>query len=290
MSTTTLAPGATGPTATRTSPYRLTFGHVLRSEWIKFRSLRSTWWTLGITVVVMVGFALMFAGIIRSMDSAGMSAEEAGMGTADGVGIMVITIGYSFAQLAVAVLGALTMTGEYSTGMIRSTLSAVPRRLPALAAKMVIMGVVTAITTALAVGISYLVTYPILSGEGMTVDFGSSEDQRALVGVVLYLTTVALFSVAVGVLLRSSAGAIFTLVAVFFVLSMVLTLVQGFSGADWVQTVLNLLPASAGEQVVLGGGMSSPDAIDPWPGYAVLAGWTAALTVAAALVLKRRDA
>lgn len=290
MSATTLAPGATSPTASRTSPYRLTFGHVLRAEWIKFRSLRSTWWTLGITVAVMVGFSLMFAAVVSSMDSAGVSAEEAGMGAADGVGVMVITVGYSFAQLAVAVLGALTVTGEYSTGMIRSTLSAVPRRTPALAAKMIVVGVVTAVTTAVAVGLSYLVTYPILSGKDMTVDFSSADDQRALIGVVLYLTAVALFSVAVGVLLRSSAGAIFTLVAVFFVLSMVLGIVQGFTGADWVQTVMNSLPASAGEQVVLGGGMSSPDAIDPWPGYAVLVGWTAALTVAAAVVLKRRDA
>lgn len=290
MSATTLAPGATSPTASRTSPYRLTFGHVLRSEWIKFRSLRSTWWTLGITVAVMVGFSLMFAAVVSSMDSAGVSAEEAGMGAADGVGVMVITVGYSFAQLAVAVLGALTVTGEYSTGMIRSTLSAVPRRTPALAAKMIVVGVVTAVTTAVAVGLSYLVTYPILSGKDMTVDFSSADDQRALIGVVLYLTAVALFSVAVGVLLRSSAGAIFTLVAVFFVLSMVLGIVQGVTGADWVQTVMNSLPASAGEQVVLGGGMSSPDAIDPWPGYAVLVGWTAALTVAAAVVLKRRDA
>ena len=290
MSATTLAPGATSPTASRTSPYRLTFGHVLRSEWIKFRSLRSTWWTLGITIAVMVGFSLMFAAVVSSMDSAGVSAEEAGMGAEDGVGVMVITVGYSFAQLAVAVLGALTVTGEYSTGMIRSTLSAVPRRLPALAAKMIVVGVVTAITSAIAVGLSYLVTYPILSGKDMTADFSSTDDQRALIGVVLYLTAVALFSVAVGVLLRSSAGAIFTLVAVFFVLSMVLGIVQGVTGADWVQTVMNSLPASAGEQVVLGGGMSSPDAIDPWPGYAVLVGWTAALTVAAAVVLKRRDA
>jgi len=290
MSATTLAPGTTSPTASRTSPYRLTFGHVLRSEWIKFRSLRSTWWTLGITVLVMVGFSLMFAAVVSSMESAGVSAEEAGMGAADGVGVMVVTVGYTFAQLAVAVLGALTVTGEYSTGMIRSTLSAVPRRLPALAAKMIVTGVVTAVSTVVAVGLSYLVTYPILSGKDMTVDFSSAEDQRALIGVVLYLTTVALFSVAVGVLLRSSAGAIFTLVAVFFVLSMVLSIVLGVTGAEWVQTLMNSLPASAGEQDVLGGGMSSPDAIGPWPGYAVLAAWTAALTVTAAVVLKRRDA
>ncbi len=111
-------------------PYRLSFGHVLRSEWIKFRTLRSTWWTLGITVVVMVGFSLMFAAVMSSMDSAGVSAEEAGMGSTAGIGVTVITVGYTFAQLAVAVLGALTVTGEYSTGMIRSTLSAVPSRLP----------------------------------------------------------------------------------------------------------------------------------------------------------------
>ena len=290
MSATTLAPGATSPTASRTSPYRLSFAHVLRSEWIKFRSLRSTWWTLGITVVVMVGFSLMFAAVVTSVSGQGGSPEDMGMGSTDGIGVMVITVGYSFAQLAVAVLGALTVTGEYSTGMIRSTLSAVPRRLPALAAKMIVVGAVTAVTTAVAVGLSYLVTYPILSGDGLTADFSSAEDQRALLGAVLYLTAVALFSVAVGVLLRSSAGAIFTLVAVFFVLSMVLGIVQGVTGADWVQTLMNSLPASAGEQIVLGGGMSSPDAIGPWQGFAVLVGWTAALTAAAAVVLKRRDA
>ncbi len=71
---------------------------------------------------------------------------------------------------------------------------------------MIVVGVVTAVTTVVAVGLSWLVTYPILSGKDMTVDFSSADDQRALIGVVLYLTTVALFSVAVGVLLRSSAG------------------------------------------------------------------------------------
>ncbi|WP_069387136.1 ABC transporter permease subunit [Cellulosimicrobium cellulans] len=281
---------AQGPTTTRTSPYRLSFGHVLRSEWIKFRSLRSTWWTLGITVVVMVGFSLMFAAVMASMDSAGVSPQEAGMGSVEGIGVTVVTVGYSFAQLAVAVLGALTVTGEYSTGMVRSTFSAVPRRLPALAAKMIITAVVTALTTAVAVAVSYLVTYPILDGKGLTADLSSPEDQRAMIGVVLYLTTVAIFSVAVGVLLRSSAGAIFTLVAVFFVVSMVLGIVMGVTGADWVQTLYNSLPASAGEQIVLGGTMSSPDAIGPWPGYGVLAAWTAGLVALACVVLKRRDA
>src|SRR5690606_706967 len=101
MSATTLAPGATSPTASRTSPYRLSFAHVLRSEWIKFRSLRSTWWTLGITVVVMVGFSLMFAAVVTSVSGQGGSPGYMVMGATDCVGVMVITVGYSFAQLEI---------------------------------------------------------------------------------------------------------------------------------------------------------------------------------------------
>ncbi|MEU2202642.1 ABC transporter permease subunit, partial [Isoptericola sp. NPDC019482] len=219
----------------------VTFPRVLRSEWIKFRTLRSTVWTAIITAVVMVGFALMMAGIMRvSVDNAEMAE---GMGNDPGfqsmgmTGTTVVTLGYSFGQLAVAVLAALIVTNEYSTGMIRSTFAAVPRRLPSLWAKLVVIVVTTAVVAAVALAVAYLVTRPLLDAARLSVDLSDDEQLRSLLGCVLYLATVAAFSLAVGTLMRHSAGAIFTLVAVFFVLPIIFQIVTSASDAAWADWV-----------------------------------------------------
>ena len=288
---------ATPTTSAATPPavvvHRVTFARVLRAEWIKFRTLRSTVWTVVITALVMIGFALMMASLMRLAADTPEMAEgmnnDPGFQSLGMSGTTVITLGYSFAQLAVAVLAALIVTNEYSTGMIRSTFAAVPKRLPALWAKLVVIVLTTVVVIALALGVAYLVTLPILDAANLSVDLSDPEQVRALGGCVLYLATVAAFSLAVGALMRHSAGAIFTLVALFFVLPIIFSIVVAASDAAWTDWVNKLLPSVAGERII-STGPSSDVLLEPWVGYSVLAGYTVVLLVAAAVTLKRRDA
>lgn len=277
---------AQGPTTTRTSPYRLSFGHVLRAEWIKFRTLRSTAWTLAITVVVMAAISLMFAALMSSLaDDPELAASSGGLMP----GVLIVTFGYSFAQLVVAVLGALTITGEYSTGMIRSTFSAVPTRVPAFAAKSIVLGVVTLVVSAIGVVASYLVALPFLSGTPLEVDLGAEGTMRALVGTPLYLAAIAVLAVALGAIIRNSAGTIFGLVALLLVVPSILQAIP----TDWVRDLAQFLPSAAGERLVIGdamSGMGTEFILGPWQGFAVLVAWVAVVWVGAAIVLKRRDA
>jgi len=279
----TAAAVAQGPTTT-TSPYRLTFGHVLRSEWLKFRSLRSTWWTIGTTVVVMVLFSLSMAASFNfAAQSPEMAAEMGNIST-----VQAIVLGYIFAQLAVAVLGALVITGEYSTGMIRSTLSAVPTRLPALWAKAGIIGVVTFVVGLVGIGLSYLATAPMLSGNDLVPDLGDPIVQRVILACAGYLALVALLAVGVGAIMRHSAGSIFTLVAFLFVLP----LVASFLSQEWVRDVEKFLPMNLATAMmtVTDADAGMVEVLSPGAATAAMAGWAVLSLAVAAFVLKRRDA
>jgi ABC-2 type transport system permease protein len=280
----TAAAVSAGPTATRTTPYRLGFGHVLRSEWIKFRSLRSTWWTIGTTIVVMVLFSLSMAASLNfAADTPEMAAEMGNIST-----VQAIVLGYIFAQLSVAVLGALVITGEYSTGMIRSTLAAVPTRLPALWAKAGIIGVVTFVVGLLGVALSYLATAPMLSGNDLVPDLGDTVVQRVILACAGYLALVALLAVGVGTIMRHSAGSIFTLVAFLFVLP----LVASFLSQDWVRDIEKFLPMNLATAMMT---VNAADAgmvevLSPGAATGAMAGWAVLSLAVAAFVLKRRDA
>ncbi len=273
--------------------HRVTFGRVLRGEWIKFRTLRSTVWTVVITAVVMVGLALMMAGIMRvAADTPEMSegmSQDPGLQAIGLTGTTIVTFGYSFGALAIGVLASLIVTSEYSTGTVRSTFAAVPRRLPVLWAKLVVIVLTTAVVVAVALAIAYVVTAPMLDTAGLSVDLSDGEQVRALVGCVLYLATVAAFALAVGILMRHSAGAIFTIVAIFFVVPLIFNIVVQATDAAWTDWVNKLLPSVAGERIISRGAPTDV-LLDPWVGYAVLVGYTVVLLVAAAITLKRRDA
>ncbi|GAB6939737.1 ABC transporter permease subunit [Isoptericola variabilis] len=273
--------------------HRVTFGRVLRGEWIKFRTLRSTVWTVVITAVVMVGLALMMAAIMRvAADTPEMSegmSQDPGLQAIGLTGTTIVTFGYSFGALAIGVLASLIVTSEYSTGTVRSTFAAVPRRLPVLWAKLVVIVLTTAVVVAVALAIAYVVTAPMLDTAGLSVDLSDGEQVRALVGCVLYLATVAAFALAVGTLMRHSAGAIFTIVAIFFVVPLIFNIVVQATDAAWTDWVNKLLPSVAGERII-SRGIETDTLLDPWVGYAVLVGYTVVLLVAAAITLKRRDA
>lgn len=272
----------------------VTLPRVLRSEWIKFWSLRSSYWVVGSAWLAMV-----FISGIMGIAALSMSDINDSQAQVEAIGLsatLVIGISYSMAQLAIAVLGVLIISGEYSTGMIRSSLTAVPTRLPVLAAKAVVIAGIAFLTGVIGVGLAYLVSMPMLGNIGGPASLTDPETLQVFWGTGLYFVGVALFSLAVGALLRHTAGAVATTLGVFLLLPIVAQMV-----GTWVDVVRDIgpyLPPTAGEQIIMG---TSPDAtaaemgltpelLGPWAGFGVLMAYALVLLMAAAWLLRRRDA
>ncbi|MBZ2197118.1 ABC transporter permease subunit [Occultella gossypii] len=264
-------------------PARLDFAGVLAAEWRKLFSLRSTWWTLGLTVVLLTLMALGQAAAIA--DSLG-SPEGAAV-FADVHGAELVTGGYQFGMLTIAVLGALLITGEYSTGMIRSTFAAVPTRLPVLAAKALALSVLTVITTAVGFAAAYAATMPILSEHDLVPSLTDGTTWQIAGGATAFLVAAALFALGVGTLLRSTAGAVTVALTVLLLLPGILQ----FITLDWVQTLVEYLPLPAATAfVTVSEAFGGTGGFTPWQGAAVVAAWALVPMIAAAVVLRRRDA
>jgi ABC-2 type transport system permease protein len=270
------APGAAS------AVHRLSAAGLLRSEWIKLRSVRSTAWSYALLVLVSLALAAVMsstldlqgadASMIPAADQATFVAQTA-------------TFGVFFGQLIAAVLGALTISGEYSTGMIRSTLTAVPRRLPALAAKAVVLFVTTFAVGLVANVGSYLVASMVLSRQGLGVSIAEPAVFLPVLGGALYLALIAVFALGVGTIVRSGAGGIAVVLGIVLLLPMVLQVIA----APWAAAVLPYLVSNAG--INMFGLMSfSQVPIEWWVNLLVVLGWLAVSLVGAAVVLKRRDA
>ena len=286
MTTTVAVPTAVpAPEAQQAVLARPTFLGILRGEWIKLLSLRSTWWTLAATVLLMTGVSLAVAASLDTMAADPATAPELPALS----GAEVVSSGFQLGMLTIAVLGALLMTGEYSTGMIRSTLAAVPTRTPVLAAKAVAVAAVTAAVAALGIALSYLATMPLLTGHGMVPPLDEARTWQVFGGTVYFLIAAALFSLGVGTLLRSSAGAITVALTVLLLLPTFLVFVT----LDWVETAVEYLPLPA-SGAFLGGGEDSlsavGDGLAPATGLLVVAAYAVVPLVAGASVLRRRDA
>lgn len=250
---------------------------VLTSEWLKLTTLRSSWITmaLGIGALAFLGGVIGFFtnqqwDRLRPARQAAFDAVGASLG------------GIRFAELAIGVLGVLFVTGEYGTGMIRSSLTAVPRRLPVLWAKALVFGMVTLVLSEIAAFIGFLIGQATLGTH--SVALSSDGALRAVVGTGLYLTVVAVIGVALGFIIRSTAGGIAALVGILLVLpGVVLILPQ-----TWQDNIGPYLPSTAGAALY----DLHPEAgsLDPWTGFAVFCLYAVAGLIAAAFVLHRRDA
>lgn len=266
---------------TRRVPVKpVSFPRVLHSEWVKLWSLRSTYWTVFATLAVMVLIAVMLGVASRVED---------GPGGPDGQ--MAIGMGYTFAQVVVAVLGVLTITGEYTTGMIRSTFASVPARVPAVAAKAVLVGAVGFALGAVGVAVSYVVSYPLLGADG-AADLSDPEVQRIFWGSGLYLAGVGLLGLALGTIIRHTAGAITLILGVLLLLSTMWQLLMMTS--DWFTKSYAYLPSVAGERIaspeVTNAVADAPQALAPWTGFAVFMAYVVITFLIAIVLLRRRDA
>lgn len=289
MSTTTVSP-ATGAHAVVPAPTRgrVTFGHLLRAEWIKFWTLRSTFWTIAATAVVFFGLVTLVGFAMRSLTSGEAGTDAA---TLPFVPIMAAT---QTSSLAVVVLGVLIITGEYTTGMIRSSLTAAPKRLPVLWAKAAVLTAVLFVVTVVLVAVGAAITSALFSSSDASFDLGDSETQRMLFGTALFLTTIGLFAFAIGALLRHSAAALATVFGLLLVVENALALIP------WqpLQYVTPFLPYSSGIKVTYSQAMidqvndMNTRGVDlgVWASYGVLVAWVAILLTAAAIRLRTRDA
>lgn len=275
---------AAAPVRTRTVVQPVTFGRLVAAEWVKFRSLRSSWWALALAVAFFPMFAAMRSSSIAQI------ADDAPAGAF--VGPVYVTSGLMLAQLVLCGLGVVVVTAEYRTGQIRSTLVAAPTRLPVLWAKLLVV-VAVALATGLAGALTgWAAGAPWFEAAGMSVDLSQPEHVRLMLGVPLYLAAMAALAYGIGAVLRSSAAGIATVLGLVFVVE------PAFSYVPWqpLQNFAAYLPSAAGARLVtadsLGSVMSGSQStmLGPWAGYAVLLGWVAAVLVVAAVLLRRRDA
>lgn len=276
--TSTLArsPSASAAPAGRGAQLRVTRSRVLLSEWTKFRSLRSTLHTLLLAVVLLIGLGAMFTAIAARQPSGFNPGENA---------ISTSLTGTFFAQLAIGVLGVLMISGEYSTGMIRSSLTVVPSRLPMLWAKLSVFAAAVFFTMLITSFTSFLLGQALLSGRHLDASLATPGALRSILGAALYLTVAGITGLALGALLRNTAAAIFTFVAVFFVIPPLALLLP----AALSDHVLQYLPSNAGAMMLNGTfGVAHP--LSPWTGLAVMCSYAAVLVAVAARRLSRLDA
>ena len=256
-----------------------TFGDVLRLEWIKFRSVRSTFWTLAVTVVLGIALGAVISeaaahGYARSSVSGKLSWDPTGVSLA----------GVAIASPAIAVLGVLCISSEYSSGMIRTSLIAVPKRGRVLAAKSLVFAVVTFVVGEATSFAAFFAGQALISGHAPHAALGDPGVARAVAGGGLYLAALAVLSVAAGALLRHPAAAIASMIAVLLVL-------PGIAQAlpdSWRNPVTEFWPTQAGTQLT--SVHHSARTLQPWPGFGVMCLFVAIVYVIAWTLLDRRDA
>jgi hypothetical protein len=253
---------------------------VLRSEWTKLWSLRSTRWSLLSAVVAMAGFGVLVTAIRLGRWDTLTPRERSEFNSIDAA-----VAGYRFAMLAVGVLGVLVISGEYATGMIRSSFMAVPRRLPVLWAKLGVFTAVTFLAMLASCLVSFFAVQPIAAGHGLAQTLAAPHALRAVVGTALFLTVLGALSVGLGALVRNTAGGIALFVFLLFVVPAINAILPQ-SISDAVGPYLPLSAGTAVTTVVFGSGPH----LAPWTGLAVLAGYAGVAVAAAAVGLLRRDA
>ncbi|WP_181807178.1 ABC transporter permease [Streptomyces shenzhenensis] len=278
MSTLT-APVEASPATPARPAYRVTGRRVLASEWSKLWSLRSTWITLGLGLLFLVAFGLIAANHYKS--GIGSGRQERDFATATAVSLSLF--GTNFAQLALGVLGVLVTAGEYSTGMIRSTLTAVPRRLPVLWSKAAVFGLVALVVATLGAFVTFLFGSQIVSGTPAAMGLSHAGVVRSLLGAGLYLGLVGVIGTALGALLRSVAGGISVLVAALMLVPGLISLLP----SSWQDNISPYLPSSAGESMFALTHDSTT--LAPGAGLLVFLGWTALALAGAAYRLVRSD-
>ncbi|MBT2231858.1 ABC transporter permease subunit [Nonomuraea sp. NEAU-A123] len=243
---------------------------ILRSEWTKIRSVRSTVWTLAVTAALMLGFAALIGAAAKSTADGPIPGDQA----------VTMSLGGSMlAALSMATLGVLVISSEYRTGGIRTSFMAVPQRMRLLTGKIVVFVaislVVCLVASAGAIGVGVAIFQP------PSIELG--DVVRSSLGSGLYLTACGLFGLGLGTLVRHTPGAIVSAIALILVLPMMANQLPG----EWGKTVAEYFTTNAGLLVVSG---QTNGSLGPWSGFAVYLAWVAVAVLAGGVLMRRRDA
>ena len=257
---------------------RVTQTRVIVSEWTKLRSVRSTRWSLLIATVLTIGFPILASTVIATHWGSRSLEERATFNPLDPA-----LIGSQIAQLAIGILGVLVITAEYSTGMIRATFTAVPKRLPVLWAKTIVFALVTFVLMLPSVLIAFFASQSILSPHHASYSWSHPGVARAVIGAALYLMVIAVMTLGIGTILRNTAGGIATFAAIFFVIPPLMNVLP----TSWNDAISPYLPSNAGRAIL----SITHDAhsLAPWTGFALFCGYAALALAVAAVLLVRRD-
>ncbi len=275
--TTTIDTRAAARSSAPSAPYRVNFIRVVRSEAIKLFSLRSTWWSLGVTVLLAVGISFLVAVLTNSV-------PEEFRGQVPMNPMSAVTAPLQFTMLVAGILGAMAITGEYSTGMIRSSLTAEPRRGAVLLAKALVVAVTLMAVTVVTSLLSILVVTPLYGGDGFAWD-DAELTWIPLAFTIIAMATFALLGLGWGFLIRNGAGAIAATVGILFVLPIVMSLFAiGGESWQWLIDLYDYLPSSAAA------GLTTDPSADTLRNVIVLLAWPVAALLGGWTVLRARDA
>ena len=281
FSTTTHRDSASARMGKAMPPGRYGISGLLRSEWTKLRSVRSTMWTLGITIVLGIGVSVLATAETRAHWLTTSPANRQGFDP-----ISTSLIGVFIGQFAIGVLGVLVMSGEYGTGTIRATLSAAPRRPLVLIAKVIVFGVVALFLAEVVSFLAFFIGQALLTAPAPHATLGSPGAWRAVVGSGLYVGVLGLFSLGLATIIRHTAGAISAFVGVLLVLPLIVQALPSSIEYD----VRRFLPDRIGAQILNGPANGFPGAFSPWIGLLILCGYAAAVLLIGGVLLVRRDA
>lgn len=247
---------------------------LVRSEWTKLRTVRSTMWALGATIVIGIGISALVTGLTRAHSAPNIDPTRLSL------------VGTFFCQLVIGILGVLVVSAEYKTGTIRATFSAAPRRPLVLLAKALVFGAVALVVCEVVAFVSFFLGQALLTSPAPHASLATPGAVTAVVGTGLYLCVIGLFALALATLIRHTAGAISTFVFLLLVLPLIVTELPGFLQNAIDRYELPVIGAQILNATTHGAALT----FSPWAGLGVLCGYTLALLLISGVVLVRRDA
>jgi ABC-2 type transport system permease protein len=251
----------------------------MSSEWIKLKSVRSTRWTVALFATMTVGIAALIAVAVSSQWATMNPADKASFNATDAS-----LQGLVLAQLVIGVLGVLAVTAEYSSGTIRATLAAVPRRVQALSAKALVFAALAAVTALVSCFAAFFVSGAMLHSTGVGASLGDSGALRSVLGASFYLVCIGLIALGIGTVVRSTAAAITSMVGIVFVLPLIVQ----FLPHSWSHSIAPWLPMSMGQS--LASVTHDPSTLAPGGSAVMIAVYAAVALAVGGFFLVRRDA
>lgn len=263
---------ATGPDGTTT---RVTFGRLVASEWLKFRSVRTNVIALGGAALAAIAFGALFSSLAGS----GNGPQDLGQSS-----LSLSLGGFNLSQIIIAILGVALVAGEYQTGLIRTWFGAAPKRVSVLAAKATVFSVMVFVVALVAATLAFLVGQALLPAGWVALSLGSEGVLQALLGTAVYSAAIGVMGIGLGFLLRSTASGAGAVVAVLMIAPLMVSLLP----ASISDPLGRILPSNAASAIQ--GVESSTELLSTGWGVVVLLAWVIAIVGAAAISLRRRDA